>query len=71
MHQSNTEAIRTAERLRGRVDALSGAATAIAATIRSRTITAEEVYQLLDVIACDLRQNTELLISQLTEAESG
>jgi hypothetical protein len=71
MHESNTEAIRLTERLLGRVDALSGAATAIAATVRNRTITADEVYHLLDVIACDLRHNTELLLSQLTASDSG
>jgi hypothetical protein len=71
MHDSHTEAIRTAERLRGRADALSGAASAIAAAARCHAITPDEIYQLLDVIADDMKRSAELLLDQLTADGSG
>ena len=66
MHDRNPEAIRITERLRGRADALSGAAASIAAGMRERTVTADEIYQLLDVIAADLKRNADLLLDELT-----
>lgn len=71
MHTSSTEAIQTAERIRLRVDAVSGAGVAIAAAMRERAITADEVHQLLDVIAGDLRHNADDLLHLLTGDESG
>lgn len=65
MHDRNPEAIRITERIRGRADALSGAAASIAAGVRERMITADEIYQLLDVIAADLKRNAELLLDEL------
>lgn len=71
MHTRYTEAIRSAERIRLRVAAISGASVAIAAALRERSITAEEVHQLLDVIATDLQQTADHLLHQLTGSDSG
>lgn len=65
MQDSNTDAIRTAERIRQRVNAVSGAAVAISAA-SNKGLTPDEVFQMLDVIAEDLRRNADLLIEQLT-----
>jgi len=71
MHNNNTEAIRSAERIRLRVAAISGAGVAIAAAMRERSITADEVHQLLDVIATDLQQTADHLLHLLVESDSG
>ena len=71
MHQQHTESIRFTERIRGRADALSGAATAIASAVRENTITADEIYQLLDVIAVDIARTAELLLVELTTPAAG
>ncbi|HEV2679261.1 MAG TPA: hypothetical protein VNZ27_06490 [Rhodanobacter sp.] len=67
MHDRNTEAIRFTERIRGRADALSGAAAGIASAVNERTITADEIYQLLDVIAADLKRTADQLLDELTQ----
>jgi hypothetical protein len=71
MHDSRTEAIHLAERIRLRVGAISGAGVAIAAAMRERSITAEEVHQLLDVIAIDLQHNADRLLEVLVGSDSG
>jgi hypothetical protein len=68
MHDRNTEAIRFTERIRGRADALSGAAVCIAAAVRERAITADEIHQLLDVIADDLKRTADQLLDELTQS---
>lgn len=70
-HTHHTEAIRYAERIRLRVAAISGAGVAIAAAMRERSITADEVHQLLDVIAIDLQHNADHLLNLLTGSDSG
>lgn len=70
MQDSNTEAIRTAERIRLRTEALSGAAVAIAAASRDRAISPDEIHQMLDVIACDMRYNADRLLDLLTGART-
>ena len=67
MDDRYTQAIRFTERIRGRADALSGAAAGIAAAVRERTITADEIYQLLDVIADDLKYTADQLLDELTQ----
>jgi hypothetical protein len=71
MHDSHTEAIQFAERIRGRADALSGAATSIASATRDRSITADEIYQLLDVIADDIKRTADQLRDELTRPSTG
>jgi hypothetical protein len=71
MHDNRTEAIHIAERIRLRVAAISGAGVAIAAAMRERAITAEEVHQLLDVIAVDLQNNADRLLQVLVDSGSG
>lgn len=66
MHDRTTKAIRFTERIRGRADALSGASAGIAAGVRERVITADEIYQLLDVIADDLKRTADQLLDELT-----
>ena len=66
MHDRKTEAIRFTERIRGRADALSGAAAGIAAATRERLITPDEIYQVLDVIAADIKRTADLLLDELT-----
>ncbi|HEV2680310.1 MAG TPA: hypothetical protein VGV14_07410 [Rhodanobacter sp.] len=62
MHVRNTEAIRFTEQIRGRADALSGAAASISAAVRERAITGDEIYQLLDIIAVDLKHTADRLL---------
>ncbi|WP_158755863.1 hypothetical protein [Dyella sp. S184] len=66
MQDRYTEAIRFAERVRGRADALSAAATSIAAAARERMITSDEIHQLLEVIADDLKRTADQLLDELT-----
>lgn len=68
MQDRNTEAIRVAERIRLRTEALSGAAAAIAAAGREGAISPDEIYQLLDVIAVDMRGSADRLLELLTRA---
>lgn len=65
MHDSNTEAIRLAERLLGRIDALSGAASGISAAARTGSITPDEIYYLLDVVADDMARTARQLLDSL------
>jgi hypothetical protein len=71
MHDRNTEAIRFTERIRGRADALSGAAGGIAAAVRECVITADEIYQLLDIIADDIKRTADQLLDELTTPTTG
>ena len=66
MHDRNTEAIRFTERIRSRADALSGASAGIAAAARERMISADEIFQLLDLIACDIKRTADQLLDELT-----
>lgn len=66
MQDRNTVAIQCTERIRGRADALTGAAASIAAASRERAITPDEIYQLLDVIACDIARTADQLLDELT-----
>lgn len=66
MQDRLTESIRTAERLRLRADALSGAAVGLSAACRLGQLTADEVFQLLDVIADDVKRQADRLLDQLT-----
>lgn len=65
-----TGAIRDAERLRLRTHALSGAAAGVAACVRAGSMTPDEIYQLLDVIATDMRGTADHLLTLLIEADS-
>lgn len=71
MDDRNTQAIRFTERIHGRADALSGAAAGIAAAVRERTITADEIYQLLDVIAADIKRTANQLLDELSQPATG
>ncbi|HWX65438.1 MAG TPA: hypothetical protein VNZ27_03320 [Rhodanobacter sp.] len=71
MHDRHTEAIRFTERIRGRADALSGAAAGIAAAVHDRSITADEIYQLLDVIADDIKRTADQLLDELAPPATG
>ncbi|MBN8947172.1 MAG: hypothetical protein J0I74_08680 [Rhodanobacter sp.] len=66
MHQHHTEAIRLAEHLLSRIDALSGAGAGISAAARANIITPDEIYHLLDVIAADMARSAQQLLAQLT-----
>lgn len=70
MHDNHTESIRLTEKLLGRVDALSGAATGIAAAARDGAISSGEIYELLDVVADDLGRTARQLIECLTRQAS-
>lgn len=66
MHQHDTEAIRLAEHLLSRIDALSGAGAGISAAARAGIITPDEIYHLLDVITADLDRSAQQLLARLT-----
>lgn len=70
MHH-HTEAIRLTEHLLGRIDALSGAAAGISAAARVGAITADEIYQLLDVVTADLARSAQGLLATLTTPADG
>ena len=66
-YESNTEALRIAEHIKLRTLALSGASVAIAAAARTGSISSDEILQLLDVIAEDIRRNAEDLVGYLID----
>lgn len=66
MQQHHTEAIRLTEHLLSRIAALSGAATGISSAAHQHAITADEIYQLLDVVADDLARSARQLLAHLT-----
>lgn len=70
MHDHNTEAIHLAEQILLRTEAIRGAAAGITAASRAGNITPDEIYQLLDVIADDLRRKADQLLAVLA-ASSG
>lgn len=62
-----TEFIHHVEGLRLRLDALDAAATDICAGMRLNTLGSEAAYQLLDVIAADLKARADMMMRLLTE----
>lgn len=66
--RDTNEAIRLAEHLVQRTDALSGMAVAISAATRNGNMTGEEVFQMLDLLASDFRRNAEALLAHLVSA---
>lgn len=65
-HLHHTEAIRLTERLLSRIEALSGAGAGISAAARTGTITPDEIYHLLDIIAADMSLSAQQLLANLT-----
>jgi hypothetical protein len=65
-HLHHTEAIRLTERLLSRIEALSGASAGISAAARTGTITPDEIYHLLDIIAADMSLSAQQLLANLT-----
>jgi hypothetical protein len=61
-----TELIRQLGALRLRIDALDAAATGICAGMRLNTLDGEAAFQLLDLIAADLRAKTDTALRLLT-----
>ncbi|MBB6243685.1 hypothetical protein [Rhodanobacter sp. MP1X3] len=57
------ELIRNIEGLRLRLNALDVAATGITEGIRNNTLNADSVYQLLDLLACDLKTRADKLMA--------
>lgn len=70
MQERNTEAIRSAERIVMRTEAISGAAVAIAAAMDRDLITGEQVLQMLDIIARDIRAESTALLQRLTAGDA-
>lgn len=65
-----TELIRQLDALRQRIDALDVAATGICAGMRLNTLGGEAAYQLLDVIAADLKARADAAMRLLVEPAS-
>jgi len=62
-----TELIRHVEGLRLRLDALDAASTGICAGMQLNTLGGEAAYQLLDLIATDLKARADAILRMLTE----
>lgn len=63
-----TQLIHQIEMLRQRIDALDAASTGICAGMRLNTLGSEAAYQLLDLIASDLKSKADNLLRLVTEA---
>lgn len=69
--RDTNEAIRLAEHLLQRTEALGGMAVAISAATHAGGLTGDEVFQLLDLLATDFKRNAEALLAHLVdEAEA-
>lgn len=63
-----TQLIHQLEMLRQRIDALDAASTGICAGMRLNSLGSEAAYQVLDVIASDLKSRADNLLRLVTDA---
>lgn len=66
MYNHFTQPIQIVEHLIGRTDYLSGVAVSLSRAAAGGQITESEVFQQIDIVACDFRRHLDTLLGMLT-----